>query len=124
MNLAVFENDKSLSLNGINKVLDDVYNDNLNFLLKSNQNELERREIDQFSYKIENLLNSVEEEGLRRHTEMDKMKETFQTIALQLKNVKKSIKKAEKYLEKKESGEIVSGSYKTFESIKKSIADL
>ncbi|SBS85562.1 conserved Plasmodium protein, unknown function [Plasmodium ovale curtisi] len=80
MDLTIFESDKNLSLNGINKIVEAVYNDNLNFLIKKNKNELERKEIDQFSYKIEALLNSLDGEGVRLYEEKDKMKETFQTI--------------------------------------------
>ncbi|KAI4837427.1 hypothetical protein MKS88_003901 [Plasmodium brasilianum] len=124
MDLAVLKNDKNLSFSSINKIVDDIYNDNLNFLLKKNKNELERKEIDQFSYNIEALLNSLDEEGLRLHEERNKMKETFQTIAQQLKNVKKSIKKTEQYIEKKVSGELFEDSHKTFEAIKKDIDNL
>ncbi|ANQ09316.1 Uncharacterized protein PCOAH_00036360 [Plasmodium coatneyi] len=124
MGLAVFEDDKNLSFNGVDKIVDDVYKDNLNFLLKSNKNELERKETDQFSFNIDNLLILLDEEEQRRHSERDKMKDTFQNIALQLKNVKKSVKKAEKYLEKKENGEMITGSHKALESIKKRIEDL
>ncbi|KJP88928.1 hypothetical protein AK88_01422 [Plasmodium fragile] len=124
MGLAVFENDKNLSFNGVDKIVDDVYKDNLNFLLKSNKNELERKETDQFSFSIDNLLVLLEEEEQRRYSERDKMKDTFQSIALQLKNVKKSVKKAEKYLENKENGEMIAGSHKVLEDIQKRIHDL
>ncbi|CAA9989264.1 conserved Plasmodium protein, unknown function [Plasmodium knowlesi strain H] len=124
MGLAVFENDKNLSFNGVDKIVDDVYKDNLNFLLKSNKNELERKETDQFSFSIDNLMILLEEEEQRRQGERDKMKDTFQNIALQLKSVKKSVKKAEKYLEGKENGEMITDSHKTLEGIKKRIDDL
>ncbi|CAG9478167.1 conserved Plasmodium protein, unknown function [Plasmodium vivax] len=123
MGLAVFENDKNLSFNGVDKIVDDVYKDNLNFLQKS-KSELERKETDQFSFSIDNLLILLEEEEQRRHGERDKMKEAFQNIALQLKNVKKSVKKAEKYLEKKENGEMIAGSHQALEDIKKRIDEL
>ncbi|GAB67480.1 hypothetical protein PCYB_115000 [Plasmodium cynomolgi strain B] len=80
MGLAVFENDKNLSFNGVDKIVDDVYKDNLNFLLKSNKNELERKETDQLSFSIDNLLILLEEEEQRRYGERDKMKDAFQNI--------------------------------------------
>ncbi|VWU49130.1 conserved protein, unknown function [Hepatocystis sp. ex Piliocolobus tephrosceles] len=124
MDLAVFKNDKNLSLNGINKMVDDVYNENLKFLLKKNKSELERSEVDQFSHQIETWLNSLDEEGERLHTEKEKMKETFQNIALELKEVKKSIKRAEDCINTKENGELIESSYKILETFKKEIDDL
>ncbi|EUD66332.1 hypothetical protein C922_03248 [Plasmodium inui San Antonio 1] len=82
MGLAVFENDKNLSFNGVDKIVDDVYKDNLNFLIKSNKNELERKETDQFSFSIDNLFILLEEEEQRRHAERDQMKDTLQNIGL------------------------------------------
>ncbi|CRG93644.1 conserved Plasmodium protein, unknown function [Plasmodium gallinaceum] len=124
MNLDIYDNEKCLSLNGINKMVDDVYNDNLNFLLKKNKNELEKREIDQFSFKIEALLISLEEETKILHKEKDEIKKIFQNIAIQLKNVKKSIKKAEQYMGKNLNEGIIENSYKIFEDIKKDIDNL
>ncbi|SCP05197.1 conserved Plasmodium protein, unknown function [Plasmodium ovale] len=124
MDLTIFESDKNLSLNGINKIVEAVYNDNLNFLIKKNKNELERKEIDQFSYKIEALLNSLDGEGVRLYEEKDKMKETFQTIALQLKNVKKSIQKTEQYVQRQVNSEMAKDTSKFFEAIKRDIDNL
>ncbi|CRH01070.1 conserved Plasmodium protein, unknown function [Plasmodium relictum] len=124
MDLGIYENDKSISLNGINKMVDDVYNDNLNFLLKKNENELEKKEIDQFSFKIEALLISLEEETKRLHEEKDEMKNNFQNIAITLKNVKKSIKKAEQYIGGNLNEGMIENSYKIFEDIKKDIDNL
>ncbi|KYO00940.1 hypothetical protein PRSY57_0605000 [Plasmodium reichenowi] len=124
MDIAIFENDKNLSLNGINKLVEDVYNDNLNFLLKKNKNELEKNYIDPFSSKIEDLISSVDEEANILYKEKDEMKQNFQNIAMQLKNVKKSIKKTEDYIGKNMNGEIIENSYKTLENIKKDIDNL
>ncbi|KOB59470.1 hypothetical protein PFHG_01231 [Plasmodium falciparum HB3] len=124
MDIAIFENDKNLSLNGINKLVGDVYNDNLNFLLKKNKNELEKSYIDPFSSKIEDLISSVDEEANILYKEKEEMKQNFQNIAMQLKNVKKSIKKTEDYIGKNMNGEIIENSYKTLENIKKDIDNL
>ncbi|ETW50599.1 hypothetical protein C923_01392 [Plasmodium falciparum UGT5.1] len=43
---------------------------------------------------------------------------------MQLKNVKKSIKKTEDYIGKNMNGEIIENSYKTLENIKKDIDNL
>ncbi|ETW62804.1 hypothetical protein PFMC_01324 [Plasmodium falciparum CAMP/Malaysia] len=89
-----------------------------------NKNELEKSYIDPFSSKIEDLISSVDEEANILYKEKDEMKQNFQNIAMQLKNVKKSIKKTEDYIGKNMNGEIIENSYKTLENIKKDIDNL
>ncbi|KEG00300.1 hypothetical protein YYE_04811 [Plasmodium vinckei vinckei] len=125
MDFTIFKNDKNLSLNGVNKIVGDVYKDNLDYLMRKNKSELERRETDKFSYEIEVFLNSLDGEETRLYEEKDKIKESFQTIALQLKNVKRSIIKTDEYVENKVvKGVMLKNSQKIFEAFKKDINNL
>ncbi|CAD2083679.1 conserved Plasmodium protein, unknown function [Plasmodium vinckei] len=124
MDFTIFKNDKNLSLNGVNKIVGDVYKDNLDYLMRKNKSELERRETDKFSYEIEVFLNSLDGEETRLYEEKDKIKESFQTIALQLKNVKRSIIKTDEYIENKVKGVMLKNSQKIFEAFKKDINNL
>ncbi|CAD2083835.1 conserved Plasmodium protein, unknown function [Plasmodium vinckei lentum] len=124
MDFTIFKNDKNLSLNGVNKIVGDVYKDNLDYLMRKNKSELERRETDKFSYEIEVFLNSLDGEETRLYEEKDKIKESFQTIALQLKNVKRSIIKTDEYIENKVKGVMLKNSQQIFEAFKKDINNL
>lgn len=120
------ENDTADSSNYMNKIVDDVYNENMFFLLKNKsegkvtEDTEEIKDVDPLSFKMEALIGSLEEETKLLNEEKNTMRTTFQDIALQLKNVKRSIKEAERYLEEfsnEEKGSIADTYFEDMEKV-------
>lgn len=127
MDLVLHDTENNTSSNCINKIIDDAYNENLNFLLKNKsegeetEDKEEKKDVDQLSFKMEALITSLEEETRLLNMEKNDMRKTFQDIALQLKNVKWSLKEADQCLQEFNKREKTDGISKFFQDMEKVI---